>query len=150
VHYPDQERELTVRTRRQRIAVAAFFVLAMFVVAWGAVLVARVRGSVDILPSIAVFGLLGVVFLILSVGAYQGWIWARWIALVLLGSQLLGIIGVIHELFNLSTPAKARNIQDQFGINPLVSLGLNLTMSILGSGLFVWLLVSITQITKPP
>jgi hypothetical protein len=146
------EREPTPWTRPMQLIVAAVFVLSalgsvittlVFVNHDSMLNAVRAQGTlpsgtdVDAAVNLAIgvtYGfviLLAVLWLVAAVGSYLGWRWMFWAALVLYG---LSAISAFTNLSTLSNPSKS----------PIPTAGLIVSelFSVIGLGLFVWMLVA--------
>jgi hypothetical protein len=146
------EREPTPWTRPMQLIVAAVFVLSalgsvittlVFVNHASMLNAVRAQGTlpsgtdVDAAVNLAIgvtYGfviLLAVLWLVAAVGSYLGWRWMFWAALVLYG---LSAISAFTNLSTLSNPSKS----------PIPTAGLIVSelFSVIGLGLFVWMLVA--------
>jgi hypothetical protein len=146
------EREPTPWTRPMQLIVAAVFVLSalgsvittlVFVNHDSMLNAVKAQGTlpsgtdVDAAVNLAIgvtYGFvifLAVLWLVAAVGSYLGWRWMFWAALVLYG---LSAISAFTNLSSLSNPSKS----------PIPTPGLIVSelFSVVGLGLFVWMLVA--------
>jgi hypothetical protein len=126
-------------TRGQRLATAGFWLLSAAVVVVAIALLIVTHRDPHLALSVALFGVLVAAFALLAGGSVRGWTWVLWLSVVILGFQIAGVIGSLHELASASS-AKGKQAHDLFGIDPTLALLLNLAVSALGFLLFLWLI----------
>lgn len=131
-------------TRPQRGACAAFMTLAALFVGASAFVLARqpiAPGTVPIPPSVPILvALAALFFLLLAYGSLRGLRWAYWLDLILLGFQLLGVIGALAQLLDPALAATTSDAATLAGLDPTLDSVLHLVVSLLGFALFLWLL----------
>ena len=131
-------------TRPQRGACAAFMTLAALFVGASALILARqplapgaaaIQAGVPMLVALA-----ALFFLLLAYGSLRGLRWAYWIDLILLGFQLVGILGALVQLLDSALAATAGDAATLADLDPTLDTVLHLVVSLLGFALFLWLL----------
>ena len=152
VPIPRGEREPTPWTRPMQLAVAAYFVVttlfsvltsALFINHDSMLRVMQAQGtqipagtSVDSIVSISivfawvVIAIIGVIELVAALGSYLGWRWMFWVVLVLCA---FGAIGAVTNLGTFARP--------QSSPVPTWGVAISEVLSIVGLGLFIWLLI---------
>jgi hypothetical protein len=130
-------------TRSQRRACAAFMTLAALFVGASAFILAHqpsTPGAAPVAPGVPILvALAALCFLALAYGSLRGHRWAYWIDFILLGFQLVGILGALAQLLDptLTTAGDAATLA---GLDPTLDSALHLIVSLLGFALFLWLL----------
>ncbi len=87
-----------------------------------------------------IFTVVGIGLALLAVGVLRGWRWASWLSVVLLGFQVLGVIGSAWQLIDGVSGAKAEQVRD-LGYSPVFGVTVNLVYSAVASALFLWIVV---------
>jgi hypothetical protein len=130
-------------TRPQRRACAAFMALAALFVGASALILALqpiTPGGAGATPGVPILAALAALFfLVLAYDSLRGRRWAYWSDLILLGFQLLGVLGALAQLLDpaLATAGDAATLA---GLDPTLDNALHLVVSLLGFALFLWLL----------
>lgn len=107
-------------------------------------LVAAIRlGLASAIPFLVV----AVALVLLAGGTFRRARWALAVSLVLLGVQLLGILGSAWELGRGDDSAKARQLE-ALGFDPTFGVVLNLAFSAVAFGTFLWALSRIATIRR--
>src|SRR5213593_3999400 len=118
--------------RRQRRAVAAVCFGGVVLSLWGATLAASHPAAGPwVVFLIPIIGLT-----VLGLGTLRGVLWAQSIAIVGLGGQIFGVIGVVWELAHFSESSEAAKVLS-LGVDPLSGLLTNLAISLVCVALFV-------------
>ena len=114
-----------------RRAVASLWLAGLALTLWGAVLAYQ---HPDAGPWF-VFFIPGIGLAVLTVATIRGAPWAFAIDTVVLGGQVIGVIGVLFELSHFDTSEKAAQVR-ALGADPLLGLLANLIFSAIGVALF--------------
>jgi hypothetical protein len=129
-------------TRPQRRACAAFMALAAFFVGASAFILALQPispGAAPVPPAVPILvALAALFFLILAYASLRGRLWAYWLDLILLGFQLLGVLGALAQL--LDPTLAAGDAATLASLDPTLDTVLHLIVSLLGFAIFLWLL----------
>ena len=152
VPIPRGEREPTPWTRPMQLGVAAYFVVstllailtsALFINHDSMLKVMQAQGTqvpagtdlntvinISIVFAWVAVGFIGILELIAALGSYLGWRWMFWVVLVLCA---FGAIGAVTNLGTFAHP--------QSSPIPTWGVAISEVLSIVGLGLFIWLLI---------